>query len=193
MMEEMKIKEPHEFQHNRLTIDALFSVLETDFYGRFRYEQMQRVILEDRRIRINAWAAKILKIPVKKIKRNKHINPKVTKQERSDPKSMHYTIRRTLPLTSLKKKEDITFTPFDFPVSIVDKAKYPKNEENLVRFKLLHRHSHKILDVDNLHKTGNVVSTVFLMKNINEGRNEKWNNYASFKGNGIRTDNHISL
>jgi hypothetical protein len=38
MMMEMKIKEPAEFQHNHLTIDALFSVLETDFYGRFRYE-----------------------------------------------------------------------------------------------------------------------------------------------------------
>jgi hypothetical protein len=147
---------------------------------------MQRVILEDRRVRLNAWAAKILKIPVQKIKLNKHVNPSVSQKQLNDPKSLHYTITRNLPLTCLKKKEDITFTPFDFPVSIVDKAKYPKNEENLVRFKLLHRHSHKVVDVDNLHQTGNVVSTVFLMKNINEGRNEKWNNYANLKGNSIR-------
>jgi hypothetical protein len=106
--------------------------------------------LEDRRIRLNAWVAKILKVPVEKIKKNKHINPKATVKELSDPNSLHYTINRVLPLTSLKKKKDITFTPFDFPVSIIDKPKYPKNEENLVRFKLLHRHSHKILDVDNL-------------------------------------------
>lgn len=192
-MEELEIKEPTEYQHNKITIDSLFSVLETDIYGRYDFYQMQRVILEDRRVRLNAWAAKILKIPVQKIKLNKHVNPSVSQKELNDPKSLHYTITRKLPLTCLKQKEDITFTPFDFPVSIVDKPKYPKNEENLVRFKLLHRHSHKVMDVDNLHQTGNVVSTVFLMKNINEGRNEKWNNYASLKGNSIRNQNHISL
>lgn len=193
MMEELEIKEPLEYQHNKITIDSLLSILETDIYGRYDFYEMQRVILEDRRVRLNAWAAKILKIPVQKIKLNKHVNPSVSQKQLSDPKSIHYTTTRILPLTCLKQKEDITFTPFDFPVSIVDKPKYPKNEENLVRFKLLHRHSHKVMDVDNLHQTSNVASTVFLMKNINEGRNEKWNNYATLKGNSIRNKNHISL
>ena len=193
MMEELEIKEPSEFQHNRITIDSLLSILETDFYGRYDFYEMQRVILEDRRVRLNAWAAKILKIPVQKIKLNKHVNPAISQKLLRDPKSIHYTVTRILPLTCLKQKEDITFTPFDFPVSIIDKPKYPKNEENLVRFKLLHRHSHKVMDVDNLNNTNNVVSTVFLMKNLNEGRNEKWNNYANLKGNSIRNQNHISL
>lgn len=62
-----------------------------------------------------------------------------------------------------------------------------------MRFKLLHRHSHKILNIENLSKTSDVASTVFLMKNINEGRNENWNNYAGFKGNKKFGDKHIEI
>ena len=40
MMEEMEVQEPPEFQHNNITIDALFSILETDFYGRYKYDEM---------------------------------------------------------------------------------------------------------------------------------------------------------
>lgn len=119
MMEDMDIKEPIEFQHNRITINALFSILETDFFGRYNYQEMQKyinlilniplsVILEDRRIRLNAWAAKILQIPVQKIKRNKFVNPKLSKKVLKDPKNLNFTIERIFPLTSLKKKEDIT-------------------------------------------------------------------------------------
>jgi len=59
---------------------------------------------------------------------------------------------------------------------------------------LLHRHSHKILDIDaGQGASGNIANTVFLMKNINEGRNEAWNNYACYKGNGIKADQHIHI
>ena len=109
MIQEMEIKEPYEFQHNKSTLSELFKILETDFYGRYKFEEMQRVILEDRRIRLNAWVAKILSIPVQKIKRNKHMNPRISKKERADPKSLHFTLNRVIPLTSLKKKDDITF------------------------------------------------------------------------------------
>lgn len=67
------------------------------------------MILEDRRIRLNAWAAKVLQIPVQKIKRNKFINPRVSKKELKNPRNLNFTMNRTVPLTALKKKEDITF------------------------------------------------------------------------------------
>ena len=60
MMEEMSAVEPLEFQHNRHTVAKLFSNLATDYYGRFDFREMQIVILEDRRVRLNAWVAKIL-------------------------------------------------------------------------------------------------------------------------------------
>lgn len=67
------------------------------------------MLLEDRRIRLNAWASKILQIPVQKIKKNKFVNPRTTKKELRDPKNLNFTLNRTKPLTALKKKEDITF------------------------------------------------------------------------------------
>lgn len=42
MMEDMDVHEPEEFQHNRITIDALFSILDTDFFGRYNYHEMQK-------------------------------------------------------------------------------------------------------------------------------------------------------
>lgn len=58
---------------------------------------------------------------------------------------------------------------------------------NLVINKMLHRHSHKILHVDNMQDTKSVKSTVFLMKKYNEGRHGSWNNYVCFKGIPIQS------
>lgn len=71
-----------------------------------------RVILEDRRVRMNAWVAKILDIPIEKIKTNKHVNPGARKSEVKDPSNLNFTLDRKLPLTMTTKKEDITFVIF---------------------------------------------------------------------------------
>lgn len=42
MIEEIKIEEPKEFQHNRLTIDVLLKDLETDYYGRYKFRELQQ-------------------------------------------------------------------------------------------------------------------------------------------------------
>lgn len=183
MMEEMKVVEPLEFQHNRHTIAKLFSNLETDYYGRYDFREMQIVILEDRRVRLNAWVAKILDIPVQKIRLNKHVNPAATHKDRTDPKNLNYTISRVEPLPLISKKPNVAETPVDFPVSIVDKKKYMPNEANLVVNKLLHRHAFKLTNV--VEKTAATPSTVFLMKNYNEGRHGSWNNYSTLKGNAV--------
>lgn len=70
------------------------------------------MILEDRRVRLNAWASKILSIPIDKIKKNKHVNPCCKKNELKDPSNLNYTIERKLPLTMTTKKEDITYVYF---------------------------------------------------------------------------------
>merc|ERR1712086_389280 len=116
------------------------------------------------------------------VKKNKHTNPAAKTKDLKDTKSLNFTLDRKLPLTMTTKKEDISYVPVDFQVSIVDKKKYNKNEEGLVINKLLHRHSHKILTCDNLMDTKSIKATTFLMKNYNEGRHGLWNNYVSFKG-----------
>lgn len=108
MIEEIDIKEPADFQHNKLTIKKLFENLETDYYGRYDFREMQAVIMEDRRIRLNAWVARILDIPIEKIKLNKHINPASTKKDKSDPKSLNFTLSRIQPLPVITKKPSNT-------------------------------------------------------------------------------------
>lgn len=42
MIEDIEIVEPKEFQHNYITIDALFKELDTDFYGRYDFNEIQK-------------------------------------------------------------------------------------------------------------------------------------------------------
>jgi hypothetical protein len=135
--------------------------------------------------RLNAWAAKILNVPIEKIKKNKHMNPGAKRWEIKDPKNLNFTLDRKLPLTMTTKKENIAFTPMDFPVSILDKATYNKNEEALVINKLLHRNSHKIITMDNMRDTKSMKATAFLMRNYNEGRHGSWNNQATLVGGSM--------
>lgn len=183
MMEEMSVQEPQEFQHSQLTLRKLLAPLETDYYGRYEFRALQNAILEDRRIRLNVWAAQILQIPVEKIKLNKHLNPAASTASRRDPRSLDYTLSRTQPLPLITKKRNIAETPLDFPISIVDKKKYMPNEEALVRNKLLHRHAFKFTPLDEQKHIPS--ETVYLMRNLNEGRNADWNNYATLKGNAV--------
>lgn len=187
MMEEMSVKEPEEYQHTEITIKKLLQKLTTDYFGRYDFRELQNVILEDRRIRLNAWAAKILDIPVQKIPINKHVNPKATLKEKADPKNLNYTLTRLQPLPMITKKVNLAAVPTDFPVSIIDKKKYMANEAALVRQKLLHRHAFKFTPLEPDGIANAPWSTVFLMKNINEGRNGDWNNYAGLKGNAVES------
>lgn len=186
MMEAMKeIKEPVEFQHNPTTINELFANLKTDFYGRFEFSDMQNVILEDRRVRLNAWAAKILGIPVQKIKLNKHSNPAATAAQKRNPSNLNFTLSRTNPLSLSTKKPSLTCVPLDFPISVIDKKKYQPNEESQVLHKLLHRHAFKFTPIGDPSSSKVASNTVYLMKNLNEGRNGTWDNYSCLKGNGV--------
>ena len=60
---------------------------------------MQQVILEDRRIRMNAWLSSLIGKPVERFKNPKLIDPTLNKKERSNVKNVNFTLLRTLPLT----------------------------------------------------------------------------------------------
>ena len=159
MIEEMKIEEPKEFHYGRQHIEYMFKDLDCDFFGRYNFQDMQNVILEDRRIRLNAWAAKILDKPVQKIKRNRHVNAGLSKSCLSDPRNLNYFDSRLQPLTMGAKKKDIKHTKMNFQASIIDKKKYYKIEEVIVKDKLLNRHGHKLVTVDNLMESAKIGDT----------------------------------
>jgi len=66
------------------------------------------VILEDRRIRMNAWLSQLIGKPVERFKNPRLIDPTVTRQERLNVKNVNFTILRNLPLTKTVKKSKLS-------------------------------------------------------------------------------------
>jgi len=188
MIEYLEIKEPEEIQYNKNLIAHLFKPLHTDYYERYNFQEMQSIVLEDRRIRMNAWVAKLIGKPL-----DKFINPKlkdpelmdgtVQEYERRDPNSIHFTLTRTDPLSYSIKPKNINEVGTRFKESIVDKKKLRPNEEKIVLFKLLHRNTHHIVGIDEVQTTSKFVNSVYIMRDgYNEGRHGSWNNYCALKG-----------
>jgi len=192
MIEYLEIKEPDETQYDKRLIAHLFKHLPTDYYERYNFLEMQNVILEDRRIRMNAWVAKLIGKPLDKFVNPKLLDPLATEEERKDPKSVHYSISRVEPLSYSIKPKNINEVPVHYPESLVDKKKLTLNEEKIVLFKLLHRNTHHVLAIDDMNVGNGFVGSMALLRgNYNEGRHGSWNNYSSLsktgKGSYVKT------
>mmetsp|Transcript_18743 Transcript_18743/g.21540 ORF Transcript_18743/g.21540 Transcript_18743/m.21540 type:complete len:90 (+) Transcript_18743:971-1240(+) len=57
MIETIDLTEPTEIMYTEDDIRNLLSELETDYYERYDFEDMQKMILEDRRLRVNYWVS----------------------------------------------------------------------------------------------------------------------------------------
>ena len=68
MIETLDLTEPDEIMYTEDDIRNLLADLETDYYERYDFEDMQKMILEDRRLRINFWVSKFTKKPIEKFK-----------------------------------------------------------------------------------------------------------------------------
>ena len=83
MIEILDLKEPEEIMYTEDDIKNLLEDLETDYYDRYDFNDMQKMILEDRRLRINFWVSKITHKPIEKFKNPNLINqnPKVDRDD----------------------------------------------------------------------------------------------------------------
>ena len=63
--------EPHEIMYTREHVAELLKNVDTDYYGRYDFNDLQKMILEDRRLRMNYWTSiithKIETYPAKKM------------------------------------------------------------------------------------------------------------------------------
>ncbi|CAD8175836.1 unnamed protein product [Paramecium octaurelia] len=176
MIETIDLNEPNHY--TKEMIELLFQELETDYYNRFKFYHLQNVILEDRRIRMNAWMSILINKPIHRFK-NPKLVCKVPPEMRKNPESIHYTINRILPLNQTYKKKDITKMPLDFPPNLADKEKLNPNEEKLALLKKLHRDTHHMVEIQDAKKV--VSNGVYLLRKYNDGRNGEWDNYSSLK------------
>jgi hypothetical protein len=70
----LDLKEPPEIMYTKEHLIELLKDLETDYYERYEFEDLQKMILEDRRLRINYWVSKITHKPIEKFKNPNLLN-----------------------------------------------------------------------------------------------------------------------
>lgn len=184
MIETIEIKEPKEIQYSMEIIEYLINRLETDYYGRYDFTELQHLILEDRRIRMAYWIGKIVQKPPENFPPVTSLDNTLTRSQLTDPKSPFFTLERTKPLTLTLKKQEVKQTPLNFNASIIDKPKLHGIEMNLAVEKKVHRNLAKVSIVGVPNKEGKIAAT--MLRDYNEGRHGDWDNYSGLKGNSIR-------
>ena len=104
MIDTLDLMTPTDIMYTWDDIIALLETLETDYYNRYEFSDLQKMILEDRRVRINYWTSLITKKPIQKFKNPNllNVNPKV---ERDNIKNPYFTIRRIVPISIYWKKQ----------------------------------------------------------------------------------------
>ena len=136
--------------------------------------------MEDRRIRITYWVAKLTGKSVDRFPPVTSLDNTLTAEQLRNPKSPFFTLNRKLPLPLLIKTEQIKNVPLLFSPSILDKPKLYQMEENLVTEKQLHRNLTKVISVGIKGKS--IKEAVTLLRPYNEGRHGDWDNYSSLQG-----------
>ncbi|KRX11100.1 Nucleoside diphosphate kinase [Pseudocohnilembus persalinus] len=183
MIQKIPIKEPDNLIYNKELIKILFQELDTDYYERYDFYDIQQMILEDRRIRMTSWISQLVSKPVDRFKNPKLIDPTLTQKQKRNIKNVNFTLERTLPLSMTIKKQEIKNVSTDLPPSIIDKKKLQDNELSIALEQKLHRHTTHTLTIDQLNQQATSRQTVTLIRdNYNEGRHGNWNNYSTFKG-----------
>ena len=98
MIETIDLTDPHEIMYKEEHIRELVKDLETDYYERYEFEDLQKMILEDRRLRMNYWISKITKKPIEKFKNPNLLNQN-EKVNRRDIKNPYFSLHRILPIS----------------------------------------------------------------------------------------------
>ena len=147
MVDTLPVRQSNQIQYSLDFFNILVNQIEPDYYDRYNFTELQNLILEDRRIRMTYWVAKVTGKSVDRFPPVTSLDNTLTQQQLNDPKGPYFTLNRKLPLTLLIKPEQIKYIPLQYPPSILDKKKLAPMEQNLVIEKLLHRNLTKVTQV----------------------------------------------
>jgi len=108
------------------------------------------------------WISQLIHKPVDRFRNPKLVDETLDQSKLKNLKSAYFTINRTLPLSIVHQKTNVTNvisqnnqlfkTPIEFDYSMVDKKKLQVNEEMLVRQKLFNRHSYKLIHISEINR-----------------------------------------
>lgn len=106
MIETINLHEPEEIMYKEEHVRELLKDLETDYYERYEFDDLQKMIMEDRRLRINYWISKIIHKPIEKFK-NPNLLNKNEKVNRADIKNPYFSLSRVLPISLHMSKHTV--------------------------------------------------------------------------------------
>ena len=158
----------------------LIKDLETDYYDRYEFDDLQKIILEDRRLRINYWVSKITHKPIEKFKNPNLLNWN-EKVDRKDIKNPYFSLSRILPISlhmerTTKKVVDDRYDKLHFTQG----QNYIQAEHDLLMQKTVSKEYHRITDITQ-PKTNTVAINAMILRNYNDGKHGGWNNYNCYQ------------
>jgi hypothetical protein len=147
MIENIDLTDPEEIMYKEEHVVELLKDLETDYYERYEFDDLQKMILEDRRLRMNYWISKITKKPIEKFKNPNLLNQN-EKVDRKDIKNPYFSLSRILPISlhmdrTKAVSKDTTYDKMHFDYT----EKYIQAEHDLVLEKTVSKEYHRITDI----------------------------------------------
>lgn len=190
MIQTLDLTEPPEIMYTEAHLRELIKDLETDYYDRYEFDDLQKIILEDRRLRINYWVSKITHKPIEKFKNPNLLNWN-EKVDRKDIKNPYFSLSRILPISlhmerTNKKVEDTTYDKLHLEVG----KKYIQAEHDLLMKLTVSKEYHRITDITQ-PKSGSVAINAAILRNYNDGKHGGWNNYNCYQA-GPKIQSYVS-
>jgi hypothetical protein len=158
---------PVEIRYTKQHIEKLITLADVDFYDRYDFSELQNLIQEDRRIRLNFWIHKIIGKPPTSFKNPKLIN---TGQFSSDDikdihnlKSKNFTLLRSYPIKVKNEQEEkLKSIIIEHPIFLKNKLSDQENNQKVE--KLLSKNFSKVISMDKANDK-NIVSNMVLLRN----------------------------
>jgi hypothetical protein len=157
-------KPPEEIIYKKEHILSLLSELEKDYYDRYSFNELQNLILEDRRVRLNNWVSTVINKPPEYFKNPKFIN-NVSIKDINNVASKYFTLMRTLPI-KIRNEEEIQLKSIIIEHPILLKDKLSNHEINLKLEKLVNKNMFQVSSKES-QNNNNISSNMLLMRNFN--------------------------
>lgn len=180
MIQTLDLKEPPEIMYTKTHLIELLKDIETDYYERYEFEDLQKMIMEDRRLRINYWVSKITHKPIEKFKNPNLLNQN-EKVDRNDIKNPYFSLNRILPISLYMERTKQVAKDGNYDKLHFDyKKKYIQAEQDLRMEKTVSKEYHRITDISQ-PKSNQAAINSMILRNYNDGRHGGWNNYSCYQ------------
>lgn len=181
IIETIKLHEPDEIMYKEEHVRELVKSLETDYYERYEFDDLQKMIMEDRRLRINYWISKIIHKPIEKFK-NPNLLNKNEKVDRTDIKNPYFSLQRHLPISLYMDKHKVVEKDERYDKLHFDHtAKLQQNEQDVIIQRTMMKEFHRVAPLGSGNNKDVAINSL-LLRNYNDGRTGGWDNYCCYKG-----------